>query len=145
MIGYLRRKMIIDTKPIVLKLYFRNRKDYIKVYVWKELKYMLIGTGRSAEKFCACYLPDDHKKLKRNKDMRIGEVHFCAKTVNEAIVSHELLHVIFDAAWKLGQNIIPPSPYESSKSKKSQYCEFLCYEIENLTRSFWTKYRNKSR
>ncbi len=98
---------------------------------------MLAGAGvePNAPKYSACYIPYSAKFKKA-----FGEVHFSSDCISPSVVAHEMLHAIFDLAFKLSIPIHPPNPHQSYRCARAQDCEALCQELEKLISDFWIKY-----
>jgi hypothetical protein len=132
----IRRKMIKEAEPVQFKLRFSNRRYYIKTFIWPDRESMVAGAAVEGPKYHACYVPFSPA----NDPPCIGELHFYVEFLKSGVVAHELLHAIFDLAWKQRQIINPPSITTPDTAKNHQYCEFLCGELENLTNQFWKHY-----
>jgi hypothetical protein len=131
----MRRKMIKEGKPLKIKLYFSNRRAYLLAYIWEEKTDMYVGVASDRKSYQACYVPEPADG--RNK---IGELHFYEGFFGAGVAAHEFLHAIFDLAFKFGEKINPPNPASSRKSSNNTFCEFLCGEMEYITKHFWKKY-----
>jgi hypothetical protein len=132
---FLRRKMLREGKPVRMKLYFSNRQAYLLAYIWKDKSDMYVGVASDNPNYQACYVPDPPDG--RNK---IGELHFHEGFFGSGVVAHELLHAIFDLSFKLDKKINPPNPSAVRRSSNNTFCEFLCSEMEYITKHFWKKY-----
>lgn len=128
-------------KPLCLKfnIKFVNNKNYLRVFIWKNVSAMRSGSSLETDvKFYACFIG-----LRDAGQNCLGELHFYKDYMGAGVVSHELLHAIFDLSNKLGRNIKPPSWKQSSESPVAEYCEYLCTEMEKLSRSFWTIFHKR--
>lgn len=153
MYSYIQRKMVRECKPIRFKLYFSNRQAYVRVFIWKSKGDMTAGVGRDGfPSFLACYIPraaQPVRKLKSGKTIImgnaiLGEVHFYRDRIGVGIVVHELLHALFDLVYKIKVDIRVPSPVRN-KTKGSDFCEYLCQELEYMNKRFWINYYKKEK
>jgi hypothetical protein len=146
---YIVHQNLPKTKTVNFKLYFKNNTSYIKIYIWSTKKAMWEGADiPDAPKYLACYIPylgHTSKKLKSGMVVlrgpnKMGSIHLYKTKIDVGILSHEILHAVFDLAYKLKIRVRPPSPITSYKRKGAEFCEYLCSELEYLTRRFWRAY-----
>lgn len=115
-------------------IYLMNRKTAIRCFIWKTKDDMWVGAGLNTRCFLACYIPNEGNRRE------LGEVHFYEGFFGAGVVSHELLHAIFDLASRSGKFISVPTPDEVNTSQSSRQCEYYCCEFERLNKSFWNRY-----
>jgi hypothetical protein len=138
--------MVRQGKPIQFRVYFATRQGYVKVFIWKNHGDMLAGAGiLNHPDYDACYIQFEAPVVHKDGGvMQFGELHFCHDSVKPHIVAHELTHVLFDLIYKIGIKVTVPHPSERPSSRHNKKCEYLCHEMEYLTKGFWNAYNKRT-